>query len=270
MDGLCPVCGLEDEIILHALCRCSAAKKIWSLWKDFPLVIGAESLDFSDLAMKLLDAGNLKDLEILVVVAWAIWHSRNLRVFKSVSYGAEQTWNFAISLIADFKEATKFCSLGLASYEVSWRKPPDGATADDGRLSSIGVIIRDCRGQAVATLCRVLPGCFTVDETEALAIEAGILLAKELDLNQIIIESDSLSIVQRILSKDSSGGFGHIVNGIVSFLDGFASWQIRNLKRDFNKVAHGLAQFAHCNNVCQLWRGVSPPVVRNLLHLDCL
>ena len=212
-NGLCPVCGLEDETILHALCRCSAAKEIWSLWTDCPLVIGAESLDFSNLAMKLLDAGNLKDLEILVVVAWAIWHSRNLRVFESISQGAEQTWNLAISMITDFKEAEKFCSLGLAACEVSWRKPPngvfkinsDGAAADDGRRSSIGVIIRDCRGQVVAALCRVLPGCFTVDETEALAIEAGILLAKELDLNQIIIESDSLSIVQRILSKDSSG-----------------------------------------------------------------
>ena len=153
-DGLCPVCGLEDETILHALCSCNVAKEIWSSWKDCPLVIGAESLDFSDLAMKLLDADNPKDLEILVVVAWAIWHNRNLRVFESVRQGAEQTWNLAISLIADFKEAAKFCSLGPMSCEVSWRKPldgvfkinSDGATANDGRLSSIGVIIRDCRG----------------------------------------------------------------------------------------------------------------------------
>ena len=176
------------------------------------------------------------------------------------------------------KRLKKFCSLGPAAGDVCWRKPPDGvfkinsdgAAADDGRRSSIGVIIRDCRGQVVAVLCRVLPGCFTVDETEALAIEAGFLLAKELDLNQIIIESDSLSTVQRILSKDCSGGFGHIVNGIVSFLDGFMSWQIWHLKRDFNRVAHELARFAHCNNICQEWRGVSPPVVRNLLHLDGL
>ena len=86
------------------------------------------------------------------------------------------------------------------------------------------LFFRDCRGQAAAALCRVLPGYLTVDETEALAIETGILLARELDLQQIIIESDSLSTVQRILSKDFSGGLGHIVNGSVGLLDGFACW----------------------------------------------
>ena len=84
-DGLCPVCGLEEETIMHALCRCSAAKEIWGLWKDCPLVIGAEPLDFSDLALKFLEASNPKDLEILVVAAWAIWHDRNLKVFESAS-----------------------------------------------------------------------------------------------------------------------------------------------------------------------------------------
>ncbi|XP_075645579.1 uncharacterized protein LOC142616661 [Castanea sativa] len=162
-------------------------------------------------------------------------------------------------MLEDFKEAAKFSWLGSSSCEISWKKPPAGmfkinsdwATVDDGRRSSIGVIIRDYRGVTVAALCRVLPGRFTVEETEALAIEAGILLAKELDLQQIIIESDSLSVVNSIWSKDSSGGFSHIVNGILSSLDEFSSWQIWHLKRDFNKVAHELARFARSDNVNQ-------------------
>ena len=89
-DGLCPVCGLEEETILHALCRCMAMKEVWRLWKDCQIDSGAESLDFSDIALKVLAASNLKDLEILFVVAWAIWHNRNLRVFESVCQGAGQ------------------------------------------------------------------------------------------------------------------------------------------------------------------------------------
>ena len=146
----------------------------------------------------------------------------------------------------------------------------DGATVDDGRRSSIGVVIRDSKREVVAALCRILPGCFSVDEIEALAIEARIMLARELDLHHVIVESDSLSVVNQILAKDFSGGLGHIVHGISGFLEEFLSWQVWHLKRDLNRVAHELAHFAKCNNISQVWRGVSPPVVRNLVHLDCL
>lgn len=180
--------------------------------------------------------------------------------------------------MSDYKEASKIFLVGPLSCEVSWKKPPagvykinvDGATADDGRCSSIGLVIRDFRGEIVAALCRVLQGNFSVDETEVLAVEAGILLAKEMCLHHITIESDSLSVVQRILSKEVKGEMGHIVQGILSLLDWFSSWQVRHLKREYNRMAHELAWFARRNNISQVWRGVSPPVVRNLVHMDCL
>ena len=89
-DGLCPVCGLEVESIFHALFNCSVVKETWNLWKECPIDIGAETLDFADVALKLLDAGPPRDMEVLVVLAWANWHNRNLRVFESISQGVEQ------------------------------------------------------------------------------------------------------------------------------------------------------------------------------------
>ena len=188
-------------------------------------------MDFSDLALKMLECGTPRDMELLIVVAWAIWCSRNLRVFEMVCQGADQVWNHAISTLFDFKEAVKFCGLGPSACEVRWKKPQvgvfkintDGATEVDGRWSSIGVVIRDSRGEVAATLCRVLPGCFSVDETEALAIEARIILVRELDLHQVIVELDSLLVVHQILAKDFNGGLGHIVHGISGFLEGFHS-----------------------------------------------
>ena len=50
------------------------------------------------------------------------------------------------------------------------------------------------------------------------------LLARELDSQQVIIELDSFEVVQRISTKDFGGGFDHIVNGIVNLLNGFAGW----------------------------------------------
>ena len=74
--------------------------------------------------------------------------------------------------------------------DVGWMAPPpefykinvDGATAGGGNLSYAGVVIRDCRGLVVAACSKVLNGAFVVEVTEALAVEEGVRLAKELEL----------------------------------------------------------------------------------------
>ena len=99
----------------------------------------------------------------------------------------------------------------------------DGAIDERGRNSSIGVIIRDYKGEVVAGMCRLLNGNFSVLETELLAMEAGILLAKDLGFQQIIIEFDSLLAAQSISAKIISGEIGHIVQGMLCILDCFGS-----------------------------------------------
>ena len=97
-----------------------------------------------------------------------------------------QVWSLAINTLEDFKKAV--ASLDILSPRHSqnrWEAPPqgvfkvnvDGATSNQGRNSSIGVIIRDCLGHVVAALSKYLPGRFAADQVEALAMDQGILLA---------------------------------------------------------------------------------------------
>ena len=97
-----------------------------------------------------------------------------------------QVWSLAINTLADFKKVVaSFDILPPRHSQNRWEAPPqgvfkvnvDGATTNQGRNSSIGVIIRDCLGQVVVALSKYLPGRFAADQVEALAMEQGILLA---------------------------------------------------------------------------------------------
>ena len=146
----------------------------------------------------------------------------------------------------------------------------DGASSNDGRRSSIGVVIRNCKGEAVAALNKVLPGQYTSLETKFIALQEGVLLARELKLSHVIIESDSLIAIQSLQALNIEGGVGHLCQGILNLIDSFRSWIFKHLKRDYNKVAHDLAQYARHNGISQVWKGVSPPMVQHLINLECI
>ena len=158
---------------------------------------------------------------------------------------------------------------------VGWPPPPefykinvDGATGGERNLSCAGVVIRDCRGLVVAACSKVLNGAFTAEVSEALAVEEGVRLAKELDLSQVIIESDSVVVVEAIGSGNCNGELGSLVQGSLELLRSFKSWKVKHLKRVYNTAAHDLAQATKASRISQLWRGSEPPIIQRTLLVD--
>ena len=98
-----------------------------------------------------------------------------------------------------------------------------GATSVDGRNSSVGAIIRDSCGAVTAACCKYFQGHFLVAEVEALVVEAGILLARNMKISQVIIESDVVSTVSDITAKFVDGSLGHLYQGILALLSSFYS-----------------------------------------------
>ena len=89
-------------------------------------------------------------------------------------------------------------------------------------------------------------------------------------LAQIIIETDALSVIQSIAANEFDGDTGHLNLGIIGLLKSFRSWELKHLKRDYNRVAHELAQSAKRNEASQCWKGVCPPVVQLLIQRECV
>ena len=276
IEGSCPLCEKGPESIKHALVHCSKAWEVWWSWQTCPLNLGEENLDIIDIAMRIMEKGTYLDMEIFFVTAWSIWYNRNQVVHKQPYLTPSQVWDYAQRLWCDYKGAITANLLRQQPPGVGWEAPPpnmfkinvDGATTDEGRRSSVGVVIRECRGIMVAARGILLNASYDMETTEALAIEAGILLATKMKLPQVLIESDSLIAVQALNSGSCHGIMGLVIHGVLNLLNQFRSWKVLHLKRDYNKVAHELAQYARKAGMSQTWIGSKAPWLHNLLLCD--
>ena len=126
-------------------------------------------------------------------------------------------------------------TVGLKQYAVDWDfsqprplpvkwNPPrpgifevnvDAATSDHGGNSSIGIIVRDCTSQTIAANCKLLKACYSAELVEIMALLRGVLLAQELHLPRVILESDALAAIQAINDKSTGSSSGHLIQEIL-------------------------------------------------------
>ena len=125
---------------------------------------GSHLLEIIDATLKILKDVADQDLEIFFVTSWAIWYNGNQKVFEDVCNSATQIWCSANTIRWEYKEAASLCLQSQNNKASRWEAPlsgmykinVDGATSNDGRPSSVGVIIRDSEGKLVANLSKVL------------------------------------------------------------------------------------------------------------------
>ena len=183
----CLICGSEPENITHAILRCDFTTQVWNLWAENPLRVGQNSLNFQDLAMLILTQKSTQDLETFFAVAWAIWYNRNKVVHNESNLSPKQTWHMAKSSMEDYLSAVDSDLSYIRFSPTRWEPSPlgvykinvDGAS-DQNRYSSVGVIVRDSKGQPIASLCKFLQSSYSAELVEIIALEQGILLVKEL------------------------------------------------------------------------------------------
>ena len=190
-----------------------------------------------------------------------------------------QVWQMAKNLIEDFNDAASsdLCT-PRPSQLHSWSRPPlgvfkinvDGSSSDLEESSSIGVIIRDCKGQTIAAFCKPLQSHFSAELVEVFAVEQGIFLARELQLSQVMLESDALSVINAINDSTFGTSYGHIIQDISHAQSSFDFCSFKHLNRTFNSAAHKLAQFARRNGSVHLWKGVTPPFLDPFVQTDML
>ena len=81
-------------------------------------------------------------------------------------------------------------------------------------------------GMVLVATCTVLNGDYGAAVTEAFVVDEGIRLAMEMELQRIIVESDSCGVVDAINESSCNGEFGMVIQGSLELLRSFRSWKV--------------------------------------------
>lgn len=118
----------------------------------------------------------------------------------------------------------------------------DAAYLDETGESAAGAVGRDYRGSVLKSVCKILPLCRSVEEAEARAILIGVQSIAEVYNGQVTIETDNQIIANELMAPQPtrSPNYGLILD-IKKSLAAFSASSVQCMKRNRNKLAHGLA-----------------------------
>ena len=134
-----------------------------------------------------------------------------------------------------------------------WRPPDpniykinfDAAVFQASNLASVGVIVRDNRGDPIGVLTMPIPIRQSVVELEALACQRAVQFALEIGLTQVVVEGDSVTVIE-VLNNGTGqfSSYGNILGDIHFQSTCFQHVEFKYISRVCNFVADALAKKA--------------------------
>ncbi|OVA19136.1 Reverse transcriptase zinc-binding domain [Macleaya cordata] len=286
IDPSCSLCHSHMESTDHLFLSCEVSKRIW-----FGSPIGlhyqssATTPILLDLFVHWLEAKEDADIfKLACNIIWQIWKARNQVIFEKKVVNIQVIITSAQAMFNEHGYCTLSNSYSIspkANSHQRWIPPPvgsikvnfDGATKDN--TIAAGIVIRNSEGSVLA--CQNFYDGNHMGEDKALEAEAraclkGIELAKYLSSNSIILEGDSLILVN-ILSDDSATipwRIRSIISDCKLLSSFFNSFSASYVPRRANCVAHSLAKLAISSKNCNSWMNSSPRCISHLVRSDMI
>ena len=177
----------------------------------------------------------------------------------------------------EFREANERESCLNPALPIRWHpsNPPqfkinvDGVVFKDQRATGFGMVIRDSQGLVLAAMSKKIPATLAVLEAEAKSMETTIHFAWEMGFKEVYFETDSCTL-KNILTGISMApaSIETIMESILAQVDKFRFVSFTHVKRDGNRPAHILAQFAKQVSDFVVWLEETPNLIEDACSQD--
>ncbi|XP_075658588.1 uncharacterized protein LOC142628359 [Castanea sativa] len=154
----------------------------------------------------------------------------------------------------------------LGSYKVNF----DAAIFSASNSTGLGVMMRDCAGEAIGALSMPIPLPQSIADVEALACRRTVQFVAEIGLTRVVFEGDSLVIINALTTDIGElASYGAVLEDIRVLILGFQMVGFKHVPRSCNAVADALAKKASSAVGLQVWLediplDIAPLVLRDV------
>lgn len=167
-------------------------------------------VDFENILVQMMDRLRSQDLVLFVVLVRSIWLRRNKLIFDGSFQDSVVLYTNVVTEVATHRAAmeTTTTQLGkLQSQPPQWEAPPpnwvkanwDIAINSSNQHVGIGVVIRDDKGYVLLSMMKPLSYCVEPSIAKSRGLLEAITIRKDFNLQDVILEGDSLKVVDAML-----------------------------------------------------------------------
>lgn len=161
----------------------------------------------------------------------------------------------------------------------TWKPPPsnflkcnwDAAIDTGGKRMGVGLVVRNHEGEVIAAKCFTKPFVTDPMTAEAVGAWSAAQFVRQLGMDQIILEGDSLGVVQSLQGEGNSWAMaGQMLDDVKITLGSCRAWQVRHVRREANSAADRLAKHALSLNGEHQWRLSIPICIHEIVLAEKL
>ncbi|XP_058732901.1 uncharacterized protein LOC131604482 [Vicia villosa] len=275
----CQFCDANIEDDWHILFACSTTIQCWRAAGLYS-IIESRLTSFDDARALIFDICSREDRKIVgrvAVMLEVIWRNRNNKLWNNeqedaTTLGLISLSNWQAWLAAQKVQITDNHPQHLSKWDppnLGWFKcNVDAGFNSQKGTTNRGWCVRDNFGHFIFAGAAWDVGTYSILEAEVMALKEAILGAINLNLRQVIFESDSQMVVQALRTKHSgSSEFSLTVSSLQNLLLSFPNFEVKFIKRQANSVAHSLAKAANSWSRRSNFHLI-PPCIEHLLIND--
>ncbi|XP_019183829.1 PREDICTED: uncharacterized protein LOC109178743 [Ipomoea nil] len=280
IPNVCPACGVLGEDVMHILCNCVYARRVWNISQlQIPNFGDHDFMQWVELWLgnSVTSAGFLKDQ--ICGILYEIWRARNMAV-----------WDLALPsplhLCASFQRSWAAWSLSTAHGRTVGSPPvatmphalsdlqalqlPHGTvlcSIDAGfygaqHSPTFGFYIRSLDGVFVAAANGPLSCPYDPLLAEAMAIREALSWLQDHNYQNVLMLSDCAVLVASFRDASSYRSYlGIVLDSCLRLINSFSACSIKFVRRGTNMVAHALAKHVGAVQTRSVWREALPPFI---------